>query len=95
MNVTQASYVGNGADNRSITGVGFQPESMWVKRDDSHKALWKPESLAGAVSIRWGTQSAEADRIQALEADGFQIGAHQNVNKDGQTYHYIAFRDGP
>jgi len=93
-NVTQSSYAGNGADNRSITGIGFQPLMAWVKRDPSAQAVWRPQSLAGDETLRWNATATLANRIQAFEVTGFQIGSNGNVNFNGDTYHHIAFKDG-
>ena len=38
----------------------------------------------------WGATASAADRIQALLADGFQVGTDQEVNQNNQTYYYIA-----
>jgi signal peptidase I len=92
-NVTQGTYVGSGTDSRSITGVGFHPELVWIKRDTSSQATWRPESATGDVSLFFGGTVSNVDRIQALESDGFQIGTNAQVNSSGATYHYLALRD--
>jgi hypothetical protein len=92
-NVKQATYVGNGTDNRSITGVGFQPLMVWVKRDTNNQATWRPASISGDLSLFWSGTAANSDRIQLLEADGFQVGTDEQVNTTA-TYHYIALKDG-
>jgi len=41
-------YVGDGADNRAITGVGFQPQLIIIKDDTGNGslgALWKSSSM--------------------------------------------------
>ena len=93
-NVTQTSYVGDSTDNRSITGVGFQPQMMWVKRDTSSQSRWRPGSVTGDLSFQWDNTAGSSNRVQALEADGFQVGTSSQVNMSGNTYHYIAFKDG-
>ena len=52
------------------------------------------QSLSGDASFRWNATAGSPNRIQALEADGFQVGTSDQVNKSGETYHYIAFKDG-
>ena len=90
-NVTQASYVGNGNDNRSITGVGFSPDMLWVKRNSNNPSAWRPTALSGDAVLFFGSNNQPpADRIQAIEPDGFQIGTHEQVNASGSTYHYMA-----
>ncbi len=91
--VSVSSYTGDDSDNRSITGVGFQPEMAWIKRDASSQTVWRPESASGDLALRWAFDSI-SDTIQALEPDGFQVGTHSTVNADGSLYHHIAFKDG-
>lgn len=93
-NVTQTTYTGDGTDNRSITGVGFQPGMVWSKRDVGNQAAWRPESVSGDLALRWNATVALNNSIQALEPDGFQVGARLLVNASGSPYHYIAFKDG-
>jgi hypothetical protein len=93
-NVKQTTYAGNGTDNRSIGGVGFQPLMAWVKRDSLNQSTWRPASTAGDLSHHWGAAASAVDRIQALELDGFQVGTSPLVNSGTGTYHYIAFKDG-
>jgi hypothetical protein len=91
--VSQSSYVGDGTDDRSIPGVGFQPQMVWVKRDPSIESTWRPGSVSGDLSLLWSATAGTSNLIQALEADGFQVGNDGQVNANGQTYHYIAFKD--
>lgn len=37
-------------------------------------------------------ESAFANGIQTLEADGFQVGTDTTVNESGTTYAWVAFR---
>jgi len=93
--VSTGSYTGNGADNRSITGIGFQPLMAWVKRDDSQVAVWRPMSVGtGDRTLFWAATAANTNRIQALQANGFQVGTNAQVNTNNQTYYYLALRDG-
>jgi hypothetical protein len=92
--VSTGSYTGNGLDNRSITGIGFQPLMAWVKRNASQVGVWRPLSAAGDRTLYWGATASTTDRIQALQADGFQVGTDTQVNANNQTYYYLALRDG-
>ncbi len=92
--VSQQTYTGNGLDNRSIAGVGFQPQVVWVKRDDAQASVWRPASAAGDTTLYWAATAATTNRIQALQADGFQVGTNAQVNTNGSTYYYLALRDG-
>jgi len=92
--VSAGSYTGNGADNRSITGMGFQPLMAWIKRSNSSQGVWRPASLSGDATLYWNNTASGSNRIQALQADGFQVGANAQVNTNGSTYYRLALRDG-
>ena len=92
-NVEQSTYVGDGTDNRSIAGVGFQPLMVWVKRDSNNQATWRSASISGDLSLYWSGTATNSNRIQLLEPDGFQVGSNEQVNTT-DTYHYIALKDG-
>jgi hypothetical protein len=94
-NVAVGSYTGNGSDNRNITGVDFAPEVAWVKRSNAQQSSWRPASASGDRSLFWNATAEAADRIQALQADGFQVGVNAQVNTNTQTYYYLSLKDGP
>ena len=92
------SYSGTGADNRNITGLGFQPELTVVKSDDStnktavlhadaHGSLDDESMWFDKLAALW-----DPNLIQQLQADGFQVGTDDNVNKNNGTYSYMAWR---
>jgi hypothetical protein len=93
--VSQSTYLGNGIDNRSITGLGLAPAFVWVKRLDTNQGTWRPSSVSGDLSLNFDAQSPGNNRIQALEPDGFQVGTSAQVNTTGATYFYLALRDDP
>jgi peptidase C25-like protein len=86
------TYSGNGADSRSITGVGFQPDWVAVFGESTSTGIHHPSSLAGDNSLSFRDVATASDRIQALQADGFQIGTNGQVNTNGVAYHYIAVK---
>jgi hypothetical protein len=92
--VQVGQYVGNAFDGRSIAGVSFQPEYVIVK-SDGMPAIHKPAStgVGKDVSLRGDASPNEADLIQALEWNGFQIGSRPEVNAPGGTvaYDWVAF----
>ncbi len=89
------SYVGNGADNRSITGIGFKPGVVFVFAEDGEQSMLRFDSMPGDASIEFREGNPRSDRIQALELDGFQVGRHNTVNKSGITFHYVAWKGVP
>lgn len=85
-------YTGNAVDNRSITGVGFQPDFVWVKSRSNPLNHYLCDVVRGANKLLLtNATNDEADvsnnnRIQAFESDGFQLGSDAEVNGSGRTY---------
>jgi hypothetical protein len=87
------SYAGNNADDRSINGVGFQPDLVWVKGNSSlARGASRPSSIAGDTTVFFTSAAAAANHVQALESDGFQVGTSQNAS--GYTYRWFAWKSG-
>ncbi|MGB2713372.1 MAG: C25 family cysteine peptidase [Vicinamibacterales bacterium] len=89
------TYTGDGADDRSIAGVGFQPEYAFVQRDTTgYNALHHPNSLGATTDLTlfFDNRGAFANYIQALESDGFQVGDQSNINQSGAPYVYAAWK---
>jgi hypothetical protein len=93
--VDVGSYAGNNMDNRNITTVGFQPEYVLVRADDAatgRAATARPSSLAGDNSLFFAATAMANNRVQALQATGFQVGTGAEVNANAVTYHSLAVR---
>ena len=93
--VVTGTYIGDVSDNRSITGIGFQPEWVVIKGEQDTRAYQKTNSSGISVdaSVPFDGVAETTDKIQALEADGFQIGLN-GLNDDLVTYHYVAIKSG-
>jgi len=83
-------YTGNNVDDRSITGVGFQPDWMWSKERNSTGNHFLVDSTRGATKVLQGNltndEATVADGFQAFESDGFQVGAANSTNETGVNY---------
>ena len=89
------SYTGNGADNRNITGVGFQPDIVIIRYDNNTASVIRTASMpADSVKLITGNAALAANYIQSFAADGFQIGSNNNVNQNGRLFHWVAMRVG-
>ena len=89
----QSSYVGDGGNDRSITGSGFQPDQVFTGSATTAGGLiWRASSM-GADASQGFAQALTADQIQAMEADGFQVGTSSNANANLVTYHYLCLKD--
>ncbi len=94
--MAKASYIGNGTDNATVTGVGFQPGFVIVRAADTATARQghhRPYSLAGTSSQFFGATANSINGLKALQTDGFQLGTDASVNATGVTYWYAAFKN--
>lgn len=92
--VAVGTYTGNGVDDRGITGIGFQPEVVFIQGDGSGSGAWRTPSHVGDLSSDWTVEEiAAANKIQSLDADGFTVGTDADVNTNTTVYYYIALAD--
>ena len=83
-------YTGNGSTN-AITGVGFQPDWVWIKNASSGSnydhVLY--DAVRGVTKhIHSNTTDAEdtqSDGLTAFGTDGFTVGADTKSNSNGST----------
>lgn len=66
------SYNGNGVDDRNITGIGFQPDSVWIKGNVNAGGSWRGSSHTGDSASRFPSVADAANFIQGFQTDGFQ-----------------------
>ena len=52
------SYVGDGLDNRRITGVGFQPAVVLIKADTGQNAVMRTSTMAGDALPVWMVENS-------------------------------------
>ena len=93
--IDASSYLGDGVDNRNVATPGFQPEFVLIRADDnvtSRPGTFKPSSLAGDNALPFSATASVTNRIQALNASGFQVGNSTDVNASGVTYYSLAVR---
>ena len=85
-----SSYTGDGSDNRNVTGLGFSPAFVWIKRSSLLTGVWRNDAVPGDRTLYWDATLPAADRIQSLIADGFQVGGDHEVNNNTKIYYYLA-----
>ena len=83
-------YEGTGAA-QSITGVGFQPDIVYMKnRDTSDKGRWFDSTIgAGAYfePSETGVKITDAQSVTSFDADGFSVGTGANgTNDSGESF---------
>jgi hypothetical protein len=76
-------YTGTGA-TQAITGVGFQPDFLWIKSRGLARSNQINDVVRGAGKIiatdNDSTEFTDTDRITTLDSDGFTLGSNDNVN---------------
>ena len=83
-------WSGDGASDRAITGLDFQPDFVWTKNRGygHHHGLF--DSIRGATNILFSDDTlAEADynsSLTAFNSNGFQIGNDGAINNSSYTY---------
>ena len=81
-------FTGTGSSN-AITGVGFQPDWVWIKdRQDSHNHNLFDAVRGVTKRIHSDTTDAEttnAESLKSFDSDGFTLGTQTNVNQSGHT----------
>jgi hypothetical protein len=82
-------YTGNGS-TQSITGVGFQPDFVWIKSRSaatSHKLTDIVRGTTKAlVSNTTAAETTDANGLTAFSSDGFTLGTDSVYNNSGATY---------
>lgn len=83
------TYSGTGAA-RTLSGLDFQPDLVWIKSRSAATSHALYDSLRGA-GVRLESNSANGevgndDGLTAFTADGFTLGALDQVNAAGQSY---------
>ena len=84
------TYTGNGSSGRSVTGVGFQPDWVWIKNRGSSGDHALHDVVRGATnrlkSNNGNTESTQAEGVQSFDSDGFTLGDAGNYNGSSGTY---------
>ena len=74
MLLASGSYTGNGANNSSITGLGFQPDVVIIKGNNAQLTFIRTSTMTGDASKQLSSNPAlVTNRIQSLDADGFTL----------------------
>ena len=93
--VLTGTYVGNGADNRQITGLGFQPDLVIIKANLGLQAVGRTATMTGDVSKNMSTGENVTNAIQSLDPNGFTVGNSLQANFFFVTYQWVAWKAAP
>ena len=87
-------YTGNAADGSSttqdISGVGFQPDWVWLKSRDTANNHVVDDSVRGANKHLFpdltNVENTSTNYLKSFASDGFQLGPDGAINGNGDTY---------
>jgi len=80
-------YTGDGASGRSIVGVGFTPDLVWIKPRNYVDQHVLCDSIRGPLRSLYIMASNEANNgVLSFENDGFSLNSWNNVNDPGDLY---------
>jgi hypothetical protein len=85
----QKIYTGTGSA-ASITGVGFQPDWVWIKRRDATQSNVFFDVLRGTgkriMTNETAAEETDAQTLTAFGADGFSVGTSTQVNNSSSSH---------
>tara|TARA_B100000902_G_scaffold74111_1_gene79119 strand:+ start:4981 stop:9177 length:4197 start_codon:yes stop_codon:yes gene_type:complete len=83
------TYSGNGG-TQSISGLGFDPDFVWVKERSNTSSHILSNSVAGPTKLlssnTTDSEQTDANKFSSFDADGFSVGTSGAVNASGDTY---------
>lgn len=82
-------YTGNGS-TKSVTGVGFQPDFVWIKARDTSNSNGVYDAVRGATKLlqtdRTDAEGTYSTVLTSFDSDGFTVGTSSIVNSNGDDY---------
>ena len=87
-------YTGNAVDGsgttQSVTGVGFQPDWVWIKSRSATKSHYLFDVVRGATkelnSNNTNDENTNSQGLQSFNSDGFTLGHEPEMNENSATY---------
>ena len=83
-------YTGNGSTGHAITGVGFQPDWVWLKNRDAANPHSLHDSVRGSskylTSNGTDAEATSTNRIESFDSDGFTLGSDGNINFNTENF---------
>jgi hypothetical protein len=82
-------YTGNGS-TQSITGIGFQPDWVWLKSRSNATDNELIDAVRGAtkslISNSTAAEATDTNGLTAFNSDGFSLGTDANYNGSARTF---------
>jgi hypothetical protein len=92
-------YTGDGAASNAQTGVGFQPNWIWIKnRDTTDHHLIHDDQRGAGKELRLNdstvSEATNADGLLSFDTDGFTVGADVWYNTNTEDYAAMCLKSG-
>ena len=82
-------YTGTGSSNAQ-TGIGFQPDLLWIKQRNSAVNNLLHDSIRGVTKLLVSNSNAAEDTntniLTSFDSDGFTVGTNSASNGNNDTY---------
>ncbi len=88
------NYRGTGGDGRNFTvgGLNFTPDLVGIFGDDGVEKVWRSSAMSGDLTTFFSGIASDADYIQNLQSNGFQLGSKWEVNKSTTEFFFFAMK---
>ena len=75
---------------RTISGLGFKPDLLWIKRTDGSEAHFLQDNLRGSEYTVYSQSNAaeyfEVNGVQSFDSDGFTVAGYNGTNKYREAF---------
>jgi len=93
------TYTGNTTDDRTISGVGFQPDWNWTKNRSASQDHWLADAVRGSTKIirsngtNIETTAPSNGSISSFNSDGYvlQAGSSGDLNYNTENNNYVSW----
>ena len=83
-------YTGNGTTDRTVTGVGYQPDFVWIKNRTTNFGSRLLDSVRGATKELFSNvtnaETTNTEGLKSFDSDGFTLGNHGGTNENSSNF---------
>jgi hypothetical protein len=84
------TYTGNGSAGNAQTGVGFQPDFLWIKNRTASQEHWLADAVRGTTKfLESNSTNAEssdgATGLASFDSDGFTVNGSARTNQNSAS----------
>jgi len=95
------TYTGDNSTSNAITGLGFQPDLVWIKQRSSPAADYSNvlfDTSRGRAKVLYSqrtdaepSDSSSTQDLVSFDSDGFTVGTNNNASVNGSSKEYVAW----